>query len=260
MKQSIIATIVVGILLPTISFAQADQEWNGIFSELETTNSQVLPQNVVVLLPDSLWHAGLYCYSPGAIKLLTRNYFFLQKKLASQLQFRLQYDGRRFNQFANHELAISVGKKYAANAAYGVLLKYESLKYSNDYQVQSTISVSPEGSAQLSKSVSVYSRISLSVINTTNRIKEYDLTLRYAYNKQIYFNSDFSMSPTNAQCYIGITYAPVVDFSLQIRFDTFNKNAVWQVGLLKNRLSFHLGTKYTKGLGLSPFVGLTSSF
>jgi len=60
----ITACVAVGMYFPVISCAQVQQEWKGVFSELEVSSHQSLLTNVLTFAADSGWKAGVFCFSP----------------------------------------------------------------------------------------------------------------------------------------------------------------------------------------------------
>lgn len=251
----------VGNLFPLITCAQVQQEWKGVFSDVDLPSSQNNSTNVVSLPNDSLWHAGLYYYSPGIVKELNKHFFFIQRRNKHDEQIRLQYEGRSFNQYAEHLLVAGFGKKYSDGVVVGMNVKYQSQKYSNDYYVKSSLLIEPECLLQLTTSFVAYSRISLPVINSKNRISEINLAIRYNASAHVYFTADASIiSNANSSCFIGMSYLPSEKLKFQASFDLLNTNAVWQVQMDKNKMGIHMGSRYKSLLGFSPFIGLTTQF
>ena len=257
-KRLITAGIAVGMLSPLISCAQVQPEWKGVFSELEVSPHQIVSTNVISINADSLWHAGLFCYSPGGVKELNKQAIYLQKRIRQKEQLRIYYETRRFNQYAENVLVASYAKKYSTAITAGLTINYQSQKFSNDYLVKSSLLVEPSCLIQLSNSLNVYSRLSIATLKTTKRIDHLVLAMRYDYSKSIVFNVDAGLSQENSDCYVGISYFPSDDFKIQLRFDCLSAATVFQLAYTKKRMGYIVGSKYNHALGLSPFVGITT--
>ena len=257
-KRLITAGIAVGILFPLISCAQVQPEWRGIFSELEVSPHQMVSTNVISMMPDSFWHAGLFCYSPGGIKELNKQAVYLQKRIRTKEQLRFYYETRRFYQYAENTLVVGYSKKYSTAITAGLTMNYQSQKFSNDYLVKSSLLVEPSCLVQLSNSLQVYSKLSIATMKTTKRIDHLVIAMRYDYSKSIVFNVDAGLSQVNSDCYVGISYFPSDDFKIQLRFDCLSAATAFQFAYTKKRLGFILGSKYNHALGLSPFIGITT--
>lgn len=257
-KQLITAGIAVGMLSPLISCAQVQPEWKGIFSELEMSPHQIVSTNVISMMPDSLWHAGLFCYSPGGVKELNKQAVYLQKRIRSKEQLRFYYETMRFNQYAENTLVVGYSKKYSNVITAGLTMNYQSQKFSNDYWVKSSLLVEPSCLVQLSNSLQVYSKLSIATLKTAKRIDHLVLAMRYDYRKSIVFNVDAGLSQANSDCYLGMSYFPSDDFKIQLRFDCLSAATAFQFAYTKKRMGYIVGSKYNHVLGLSPFVGITT--
>jgi hypothetical protein len=255
----ITAGIAVGMLSPLILCAQVQPEWRGIFSELEVSPHQSLSTNVISIMPDSLWHTGLFCYAPGGIKELSKQAVYLQKRFSEKEQIRCYYETRRFNQYAENTVLVGYAKKYSNLITAGLTMNYQSQKFSDDYLVKSSLLVQPSCLIQFSNSLNVYSRLSIATLKTAKRIDNLVLAMRYDYSKSIMFNVDASLSQVNADCYVGISYFPSDDFKMQLRFDCLSAATALQIAYAKKRMGFVVGSKYNYSLGLSPFVGITTT-
>jgi hypothetical protein len=99
----------------------------------------------------------------------------------------------------------------------------------------------------------------LATYKTTKRIDHLVFALRYDYSKSIVFNVDASLSQVNSDCYVGISYFPSDDFKIQLRFDCLSAATAFQMAYTKKRMGFVIGSKYHLPLGLSPFVGITTT-
>ena len=257
-KRLITAGIAVGMLSPLISCAQVQPEWRGIFSELEVTPHQTLATNVISINADSLWHAGLFCYSPGGVKELNKQAVYLQKRIRPKEQLRTYYETRRFNQYAENTLVVGYAKKYSTTITAGLTMNYQSQKFSNDYWVKPSLLVEPSCLFQFSNSLNIYSRLSIATVKTTKRINHLVLAMRYDYSKSIVFNVDAGLSQVNSDCYVGISYFPSDNFKIQLRFDCLSAATVFQLAYTKKRMGYIVGSKYSHALGLSPFVRITT--
>jgi hypothetical protein len=255
----ITACVAVGMCFPFISCAQVQLEWRGVFSELEVSPQQSLSTNVLSIMPDSLWHAGLICYSPGGISELNKQAIYFQKRIRPKEQLRFNYETRRFNQYAENVLVVGYAKKYSNAITAGLTMNYQSQKFSDDYLVKSSLLVEPSCLIQISNSLNVYSRLSIATLKTDKRIDNLVLAMRYDYSKSIMFNVDATLSQANADCFIGISYFPSDDFKLQMRFDCLSAATIFQVAYSKKRIGYIVGSKYHMPLGLSPFVGITTT-
>ena len=255
----ITAGIAVGLISPFISCAQVQSEWRGIFSELEVSPHQTSSTNVISIMPDSLWHAGLFCYSPGGIKELSKQAVYLQKRFSDKEQIRCYYETRRFNEFAENTLTLGYAKNYSNVVTAGLTMNYQSQKFSDDYLVKSSLLVQPSCVIQLSSKLNTYASLSVATLKTTRRIDHLVFALRYDYSKSIMFNVDASLSQVNADCYIGISYFSSDDFKMQLRFDCLSAATALQIAYTKKRMGFVVGSKYNYSLGLSPFVGITTT-
>jgi hypothetical protein len=255
----ITAGIAVGMISPFISCAQVQSEWRGIFSELEVSPHQALSTNVISKMPDSLWHVGLFCYSPGGIKELSKQAVYLQKRFSEKEQIRCYYETRRFNEFAENTLTLGYAKKYSNVVTAGLTINFQSQKFSDDYLVNSSLLVEPSCLIQLSNSLNVYSRLSIATMKTAKRIDNMVIAMRYDYSKSIMFNVDASLSQVNSDCYVGISYFSSDDFKMQLRFDCLSAATALQIAYTKKRMGFIVGSKYNYSLGLSPFVGITTT-
>jgi hypothetical protein len=72
-------------------------------------------------------------------------------------------------------------------------------------------------------------------------------------------NIDAGLSQYHADCFIGITYLPTDDFKLQMRFDCLSTATTFQIAYTKKRIGYIVGSKYHLPLGLSPFIGITTT-
>ncbi len=257
-KRLITAGIAVGILSPLISCAQVQPDWKGIFSELEVSPHQIISTNAISMMPDSLWHAGVFCYSPGGVKELNKQAIYLQKRIRPKEQLRIYYETRRFNQYAENTLVVGYAKKYSNAITAGLTMNYQSQKFSNDYLVKSSLLVEPSCLVQFSNSLNVYSRLSIATLKTTKRIDHLVLAMRYDYSNSIVFNVDASLSQLNSDCYVGMSYFPSDDFKIQLTFDCLSAATAFQFAYTKKRLGYIVGSKYNYSLGLSPFIGITT--
>ena len=255
----ITACVAVGMYFPVISCAQVQQEWKGVFSELEVSPHQSLSTNVISIMPDSLWHAGLICYSPGGISELNKQAIYFQKRILPKEQLRFYYETRRFNQYAEHNLTIGYGKRYSNTINAGLAINYQSQKFSNDYLVKSSLLVQPSCLIQFNSKLNAYARLSVATLKTVKRINDLVFALRYHYSDHVVMNIDAGLSQHNADCFIGITYLPIDDFKLQIRFDCLSTATAFQVAYTKKRIGYIVGSKYHLPLGLSPFIGITTT-
>jgi hypothetical protein len=255
----ITACVAVGMYFPVISCAQVQQEWKGVFSELEVSPHQSLLTNVLTLPADSGWKAGLFCFSPGGIKELSKQTVYLQKRFHKTDQIRCYYESRRFNQYAENNLMIGYGKRYSNTISAGLTINYQSQKFSDDYLVKSSLSVQPSCVIQFSSKLNTYASLSVATLKTTSRIDQLVFALRYDYSKSIMFNVDASLSQANADCFIGITYLPTEDFKMQMRFDCLSAATAFQIAYTKKRIGYIVGSKYHLPLGLSPFIGITTT-
>lgn len=254
----ITAGIAVGILSSIISNAQVQPDWKGVFSELEVSPHQAISTNVISIRSDSLWHAGLFCYSPGGIKELNKQTIYLQKRIRPKEQLRCYYETRRFHEYAENSLVVGYAKKYSNLFSAGLTINFQSQKFSNDYLVKSKLLVQPSCLIQLNEKVSTFSCLSLATYKTTKRIDHLVFALRYDYSKSIALNVDACLSKVNADCFIGISYFTTDDFKMQLRFDCLSAATAFQIAYTKKRMGFVFGSKYNYLLGLSPFVGITT--
>jgi hypothetical protein len=255
----ITACVAVGMYFPVISCAQVQQEWKGVFSELEVSPHQSLSTNVLSIMPDSLWHAGLICYSPEGISELNKQAIYFQKRIRPKEQLRFNYETRRFNQYAENNLTICYGKKYSNTINAGLTINYQSQKFSNDYLVKSSLLVQPSFLIQFNSKLNAYARLSVATLKSSRRIDDLVIALRYDYSENIVMNIDAGLSQYHADCFIGITYLPAEDFKLQMRFDCLSTATAFQVAYTKKRIGYIVGSKYHLPLGLSPFIGITTT-
>ena len=244
---------------PVISCAQVQQEWKGVFSELEVSPHQSLLTNVLTFSADSGWKAGLFCYSPGGIKELSKQAVYMQKRFPKTDQIRCYYESRRFNQYAEHNLTIGYGKRYSNTINAGLAINYQSQKFSNDYLVKSSLLVQPSCLIQFNSKLNAYARLSVATLKTVKRINDLVFALRYHYSDHVVMNIDAGLSQHNADCFIGITYLPTEDFKLQMRFDCLSAATAFQIAYAKKRIGYIVGSKYHLPLGLSPFIGITTT-
>jgi hypothetical protein len=255
----ITACVAVGMYFPVISCAQVQQEWKGVFSELEVSPHQSLLTNVLTFAADSGWKAGLFCFSPGGIKELSKQAVYLQKQLNKTDQFRCYYETRRFNQYAENNLTIGYGKKYSNTINAGLTINFQSQKFSNDYFVKSSLLVQPSCLIQLNTKLNAYARLSVATLKTSRRIDDLVIALRYHYSDHVVMNIDAGLSQYNADCFIGITYLPADDLKMQMRFDCLSTATAFQIAYTKKRIGYIVGSKYQLPLGLSPFIGITTT-
>jgi hypothetical protein len=260
MKTIIITVCVaVGMFFPFISCAQVQQEWKGVFSELEVSPHQSLLTNILTLAADSGWKAGLFCYSPGGIKELSKQAVYMQKRFPKTDQIRCYYETRRFNQYAENNLSIGYGKKYSNTINAGLTINFISQKFSNDYLVKSSLLVQPSCLIQFNSKLNAYARLSVATLKTAKRINDLVFALRYDYSDLVVMNIDVGLSQYHADCFIGITYLPTDDFKMQIRFDCLSTATAFQIAYSKKRIGYIVGSKYHLPLGLSPFIGITTT-
>ena len=258
-KILITACVAVGMYFPVISCAQVQQECKGIFSELEVSPHQSLLTNVLTLPVDSGWKAGLFCYSPGGIQELSKQAVYMQKRFRKIDQIRCYYETRRFNQYAENNFSIGYGKKYSNTINAGLTISFISEKYSNDYLVKSSLLVQPSCLIQLNSKLRAYARLSVATLKSSRRIDDLVIALRYHYSNHVVMNIDAGLSQHNANCFIGITYLPTDDFKLQMRFDCLSAATAFQIAYTKKRIGYIVGSKYHLPLGLSPFIGITTT-
>jgi hypothetical protein len=247
------------MFFPIISCAQVHQEWKGVFSELEVSPHQSLLTNVLTFAADSGWKAGLFCYSPGGIKELSKQAVYLQKRFHMTDQVRCYYETRRFNQYAENNLMIGYGKKYSNTINAGLTINFMSQKFSNDYIVKSSLLVQPSCLIQFNSKLNAYARLSVATLKTVRRIDDIVIAFRYHYSDHVVMNIDAGLSQHSADCFIGITYLPIDDFKLQIRFDCLSTATAFQIAYTKKRIGYIVGSKYHLPLGLSPFIGITTT-
>jgi len=260
MKTIIIAACVaVGMYFPFISCAQVQQEWKGVFSELEVSPHESLLTNVLTFAADSGWKAGLFCYSPGGIKELSKQAVYLQKRFRKTDQIRCYYESRSFNQYAENNLTFGYGKKYSNTINAGLTINFQSQKFSNDYLVKSSLLVQSSFLIQLNSKLNAYARLSVATLKTPRRINDLVIALRYHYSDHIVMNIDAGLSQYNADCFIGITYLPTDDLKMQMRFDCLSAATAFQIAYSKKRIGYIVGSKYHLPLGLSPFIGITTT-
>ncbi|MFN5346844.1 MAG: hypothetical protein ACK5B3_06425 [Bacteroidota bacterium] len=260
MKKNLIAACVaVGMCLPFISCAQVQQEWKGVFSELEVSPHQSLLTNVLTSAADSGWKAGLFCFSPGGIKELSNQAVYMQNRFRNTDKIRCYYETRRFNQYAENNLMIGYGKKYSNTINAGLTINFQSQKFSNDYLVKSSLLVQPSCIVQFNPKLNAYARLSVATLKSSRRIDGLVIALRYHYSDHVVMNIDAGLSQYHADCFIGITYLPTDDLKLQMRFDCLSAATAFQIAYTKKRIGYIVGSKYHLPLGLSPFIGITTT-
>lgn len=255
----ITACVAVGMYFPVISCAQVQQEWKGVFSELEVSPHQSLLTNVLTFAADSGWKAGVFCFSPGGIKELSKQTIYLQKRFRKTDQIRCYYETRRFNQYAENNLTFGYGKKYSNTIIAGLTINFLSQKFSNDYLVKSSLLVQPSCIVQFDSKLNAYAQLSVATLKNTRRIDDLVIALRYDFSDHVVMNIDAGLSQYHADCFIGITYLPTEDFKLQMHFDCLSAATAFQVAYTKKRIGYIVGSKYHLPLGLSPFIGITTT-
>ena len=236
MKQKIITTIVVVVLFPLLSKAQTQLEWTGATSNLEVHSKNYFITNVTEQPLDSLWYVGMVSTAPSSIKELSLYNCYLQKRINSDFHFRVQYEGRGFNQYKWNGLKFSLGKKYSDQLLVGVSVDYNSEKFSNDYLIKQYCFIEPEGAYQINNQFRIYSRISLSVTDRKDRLNQISLAAIFNLSKQLSFSVNSIVDKLNARCDIGITYLPCDNLKLNAQLDIIQKSTIWKVELSKKQM------------------------
>lgn len=255
MKQMLITAMAAAMVLyHQNANAQIQHEWQGILSNVENLNSG--SSNVTEPLNDSLWEAGLLSYAPGVINAINKQLFFAQKKLSGNSNIRLQYQGRRFNQYAENDFSISLARVYSDKVVAGLTCAYNSEKFSNDYKTISNWLVIPQCRIIVSNKAVLFSSIKINLLNSKNRIDELQFSSKIDCSDQLSLFSDVCLRANYSTCYVGLAYQPTERLGGRISFDLLNNATAGSFTIQYNRCAFLSGAKYNRYLGFSPFVGI----